>query len=240
MTETLPAAAETLPQYARQVLVCLSDPASPLAEAFRQLRTSIQYSSPEHPVRTILATCTRTDEGKTATLANLAITLAQADRKVVLVDCDLRRPSLHHLFGVDNSKGLSTVLLNGTEQELPLQECGVPGLRLLPSGPPPPNPAELLGSQRMTEVVERLSSQNDYVLFDTPPVIAVADAAVLAPGMDGVLLVLKAGKTKRDMAQRAKAILQKVNAHVLGVVLNNVKYDVGAQSYYANQRRSHA
>jgi len=120
---------------------------------------------------------------------------------------------------------------------LPSVETGVPNLRLLPSGPLPPNPSELLASQRMADVLELLKGQADIVLFDSPPVVAVTDAAVMAPRIDGVLLVLRAGKTRREMAQRAKAVLEKVNANLLGVVLNNVKYDADVHRYYMSGER---
>lgn len=231
-----PTLAPGLPQATGyEALVTLSAPRSSLAEAFRQLRTAIQYRGLDRPVRTLLATSTGPDEGKTAALANLAITLAQSGHSVVLVDADLRQPSLHLLFGLENASGLATLLTEEAAQPLPLQESGVPQLRLLPSGPPPPNPAELLGSARMGEVLQLLRAQGDYVLFDAPPIVPVTDAAVLAPQMDGVLLILKAGKTKRELAQRAKSLLQKVNANILGVVLNNVKQDAGIRSYYTRQ-----
>jgi non-specific protein-tyrosine kinase len=126
------------------------------------------------------------------------------------------------------------MVLGGPLEGFPFQETGIPNLRLLPSGPLPPNPSELLGSRRMLEIVERLQAEADYVLFDSPPVIAVTDAAVLASKVDGVLLVISAGKTKRDLAQKAKAMLEKVNARIVGVVLNNAKYDTSIHDYYAH------
>lgn len=227
----------SLPAAGREALVTLSHPASPQAEAFRQLRATLPFLDPERPVRVLLATSTRDDEGKTATLANLAIALAQSGRSVVLVDGDLRRPSLHHLFGLDNTQGLTTLLQEGVPPSLPLRESGVPQLRVLPSGPLPPDPAALLASPAMGEVLRQLRSLADYVLLDASPVVAVADAAVLAPQMDGVLLVLKAGVTQREAAQRAKTLLQRVHATLLGVVLNNVKPHGAAQRYFASQAR---
>ena len=211
-------------------LVTLTQPQSPAAEAFRQLRTAVQFYAVDRPLKTVMVTSTNAEEGKSSVIANLAVTLAQAGRSVLLVDADLRRPSLHTLFGVEQASGLSTVLADPT-LELPLQATGVEGLLLLASGVLPPNPSELLASQRMADLVTALSARADYVLFDAPPVVAVTDAAVLASRMDGVLLVLKAAKSKRELAQRAKEQLEKVNARILGVVLTNAPVDATLTTY---------
>jgi non-specific protein-tyrosine kinase len=197
------------------------------AEAYRTLRTNIQFSSLDKPIQTLLATSTAPDEGKSTTLANLAVTIAQAEQRVILVDCDLRRPSVHTLFGVPNEQGLTTAILAQVEGPLPLQATSVPGLSLLTSGPLPPRPADLLGSRRMEQLIARLRNEADMVLFDTPPVIAVTDAAVLATRVDGVLLVLQAGQTRRDRAREARQKLEKVKANIIGVVLNNAKLEAG-------------
>lgn len=213
-------------------LITASNPRSPVAEAYRQLRTNIQFASLDRPLRTLLVTSTSPEEGKSTTLANLAITMAQADRKVILVDCDLRRPSLHQLFRVGNGIGLTTTVADHSATDFPLMETEVPNLWLLPSGPLPPNPSELLGSQRMSSVIDKLKTQADYVLFDSPPIIAVTDAAVLASKVDGVILVIRAGKTKREHAQRSKELLDKVGANLIGVVLNGVRYESSLHQYY--------
>ncbi|MBI2886142.1 MAG: CpsD/CapB family tyrosine-protein kinase [Chloroflexi bacterium] len=227
----------TPPAAGQEALVTLSRPESPQAEAFRQLRATLPFMDPERPVRVLLATSTRDDEGKTATLANLAVALAQTGRSVALVDCDMRRPGLHLLFGLDNATGLSTLLQEGVPPGLPLRETGVPQLRVLPSGPQPPDSAVLLAAPAMAEVLRQLRNQADYVLLDAPPLVAVGDAAVLAPQVDGLLLVLKAGVTQREAAQRAKALLQRVNVTILGVVLNNVQPHRDAWRYFASQGR---
>lgn len=213
-------------------LIALRDPRSPAAEAYRALRTNIQFSSLDKPLRTLLATSTAPDEGKTTTIANLAVTMAQAEQRVILVDCDLRRPSLHTLFGVPNTAGLTSLMLEETDS-IPVQKTEVPGLLLLTSGPLPPRPADILGSKRMEAVIARLREQADIVLFDTPPVNAVTDAAVLATKVDGVLLVLRAGATKRDRAREARRLLDKVNANVVGAVLTDVKGE-DSYSYYGS------
>jgi non-specific protein-tyrosine kinase len=187
-------------------------------------------------VHTLLATSTSPDDGKSTTIANLAVTFAQSGSPTVLVDADLRRPHLHTLFGLSNDTGLTTwvgEVAKGKEvAAVPLQATRVPNLSVLTSGPVPPNPAEILGSQRMAELLEMLKGQAEYVLFDTPPIIAVTDAAVLAPRVDGVLLVVNAGKTRRDLAIKARDMLRQVNANLLGVVLNNAVVDKSAYKYY--------
>ncbi len=219
-------------------LVALTEPKSAAAEAFRALRTNIQFASPDKPVHTILATSTSPDDGKSTTIANLAVTFASAGSPTILVDADLRRPHLHRLFRLPNEQGLTTLVSEmarkGGDADLDshLQATDVPNLRVLTSGPVPPNPAEILGSQRMVDILALLRDKAEYVLIDTPPVIAVTDAAVLAPRVDGVFLVVNAGKTKRDLAAKARDILQQVNANLLGVVLNNAKLDKSAYEYY--------
>jgi non-specific protein-tyrosine kinase len=213
-------------------LATFTHPRSPVAEAYRALRTNIQFSSLDHPLRSFLITSTGAREGKSTTAANLAITFAEAGNSVILVDADLRRPSQHRLFGLPNEQGLTTLLLQ-EGGELPVQYTAIPNLRLLSSGPLPPNPSEVLGFRRMDEAIARLKEEADMVIFDTPPIIAVTDAAVLSSKVDGVLLVFSAGRTKRDQARRAQAILEKVNANLVGVVLNNAKLDRAAYNYYA-------
>lgn len=222
----------------RARLVAHTDPRSAAAEAYRTLRTNIQFASPDKPVHTILATSTRPDDGKSTTVANLAITFAAAGSPTILVDADLRRPHLHTLFGLSNDLGLTTLVSDLAQSkdpssvQLPLQETQVPNLRLLTSGPVPPNPAEILASQRMASIVQLLRDSAEYVLFDTAPIIAVTDSAVLSARVDGVLLVINAGKTPRDLAIKARDMLRQVNANLLGVVLNNATVDKSSYEYY--------
>ncbi len=217
-------------------LITVADPRSPVSEAYRTLRTNLDFSSLDKPIKTMLVTSAGPEEGKSTVLANLAVTTAQAGRKVILVDCDLRRPTLHNIFNLKNDVGLTTMVVDDAAMESPpLQDTGVEGLQLVSSGPLPPNPSELLGSRRMEEIIAALLERADVVLFDAPPVVAVTDAAVLATKVDGVLLVINAGGTKRDYARAAKARLEKVNANLLGAVLNNVRFDVSLHRYYAAQ-----
>lgn len=219
-------------------LAAFTEPRSAAAEAYRTLRTNIQFSSPDNPVHTMLVTSTSPDDGKSTTIANLAITFAASGSPTVLVDADLRRPHLHKIFGLANDSGLTTLvaeLARATDParvQPPLQQTQVENLRVLTSGPVPPNPAEILASQRMTSVLQMLRDTAEYVLIDTPPIIAVTDAGVLAPRVDGVLLVINAGKTRRDLAVKARDMLQQVNANLLGVVLNNATLDKSAYAYY--------
>jgi capsular exopolysaccharide synthesis family protein len=214
-------------------LVTLANPRSPVAEAYRTLRSNIQLSSLDRPVRSLLVTSASPDEGKSTTLANLGVTFAQAGTRTLLVDCDLRRPSLHTLFGVANDRGLTTMLISDDRGASPIVQTPVEGLRLLPGGPPPPNPSEILGSQRFQTLLAGLQADADLILFDCPPALAVSDAAVLSRHVEAVLLVASAGKTKRDHAARARQALERAGARILGVVLNNARVDAAVYSYYA-------
>jgi capsular exopolysaccharide synthesis family protein len=213
-------------------LVTVAHPRSPVSEAYRTLRTNIQFYSLDRPIQTLLITSPSPEDGKSTTLANLAVTFAETGRSVVAVDCDLRRPSLHKLFDVTNESGLTALIREEKSLDEVILPTAMPHLRVLPSGPLPPNPSELLGSQRMERIVDALRGAADVVLFDSPPTISVTDAAVLGAKMDGVLLVVSVGKTKRDHVVRAKQLLERVNAKVLGVVLNNVKFDGSLYRYY--------
>lgn len=217
-------------------LVTLTDPRSPVAEAFRALRTNLEFSSLDRPLRSLLVTSAAPEEGKSTLLANLAVSIAQAEKQVILADCDLRRPAQHTLFGLKDSPGLTTMLRDGaTLSDPPLQDTSVPGLKVLTSGPLPPNPPDVLSSQRMEQALAALLDRCDILLLDAPPIIAVTDAAILAARADAVLLVVNAGKTRREHAQRAKALLEHVNARLLGVVLNGVPLDDAVHLYHSHR-----
>jgi non-specific protein-tyrosine kinase len=157
--------------------------------------------------------------------------MAQSGRRTVLVDCDLRRPSLHSFFDLESEPGLTDRLLSEVD-ELPLQQTSIENLFLLASGPKPPNPADMLGTKKIDEIIATLVEQFDIVLFDTPPVIAVTDAAVLGVKVDGALLVINAGKTRRDQAERAKELLEKARVRIIGAALTNAPRDSGGAGYY--------
>jgi capsular exopolysaccharide synthesis family protein len=202
-------------------LVTLTEPRSATAEAYRALRTNLAFARPGEPLRSLLIAAPSVHEDASSTLANLAVVTAQAGRRVLVVDADLRRPSQHALFGVDDARGVTTTLVGEVAVEDCLQATAVEGLRVLASGPLPPNPAELLGGRGMTALLERVASLADLVLFDAPPLLPVTDGAVLAPRLDGVLLVLAAGRSRRDHAARARAVLDNVGARLIGVVLTD-------------------
>ncbi len=217
-------------------LVTISEPNSPASEAYRALRTNLTFASLDKPLRTLMFTSPGPDEGKSTVLANLAVTIAQTERRVLLVDCDLRRPCLHELFGLANDAGLTNLLTDPAARENPpFQETEVPGLRLLTSGPLPPRCADLLASRRMEETVRWLAEQADQVLFDSPPINAVADAAILATLVDGVLLVVRERRTRREAVVEARDRLARVNAHLLGAVLNGVNLDRSLAGYYGGR-----
>ncbi len=212
-------------------LITLTDPRSPISEAYRSLRTNLSFYSLDNPLRSLVVTSPAKAEGKSTTIANLAVTMAQSGRKTILVDCDLRRPSLHALFDLRAEPGLTNVILHD-DAALPLQETGVENLWLLASGPKPPNPADLLGSKKIDQLLAKLNEMADIILFDAPPVIAVTDAAVLGAKVDGVLLVINAGHTRRDHAERAKELLEKAKVRIIGATLTNAPKDSSLGDYY--------
>jgi capsular exopolysaccharide synthesis family protein len=204
-------------------LVSLAEPTSPAAEAFRTLRTSLQFLALDQPMRTLQVTSANAREGKTTTLANIAVALARSGQTVVVVCCDLRRPRIHEFFGLDNEIGFTSVLLGKVPLTAAVQE--VPDqarLMLLASGPLPPNPSELLSSKRTVEVFSSLQAEYDIVLIDSPPLLPVTDALVLSGRIDATLLVAVAGATTRKEATRAVELLRQVDAPLIGAVLNGV------------------
>ncbi len=214
-------------------LITLTDPRSPAAEAFRSLYINLSFSQQERALRSLVVTSPGPGEGKSITLANLAVVAAQMGQRVILVDGDLRQPQLSELFGLRNDIGLTSVVDGSRTAESALQAVAeVPGLRVLTSGPLPPSPTTVLASRRMGELADELAEQADLLLIDVPPVLTVSDASVLASRVNGVLLVLNAGQTKRENARRAKEALEKVNAHIVGVVLTNVAPDAVLQGNY--------
>jgi succinoglycan biosynthesis transport protein ExoP len=216
-------------------LIAVRHPLSPIVEAFRLLRANLQFSSVDRPVRTLLVTSPGPTEGKSVTLANLAVVMAQSGLRVVAVDADLRRPALHKIFGLPNTHGLSDAILHSNPPVGErLQATEVENLWVLASGPLPPNPAELLGSERMGAIIEELKGQVDTVLLDSPPALVVADTVVLGTRVDGVLLVNDAGRTRRSAVRQAAEEFRRMRANLLGVVLNRLPRRHGGyyQHYY--------
>src|SRR5262245_60730167 len=203
-------------------LITLTDPRSAAAEAFRTLRTNLMFSSLEKPITTLLVTSPAQSEDKSLLLANLAVTFAQGGNKTILIDGDLRRPAQHTIWGVSNERGLTTMTLEDAAMSTPpLVETEVENLWLLPTGPLPPVPADVLSSQRMSEIIGVLKARAHYLLFDSPPVLAATDAALLGSKLDGVLLAIRAGHTRRDHTARARQALERVHVRILGAVLSN-------------------
>lgn len=206
-------------------------PRSPVAEAFRSLRTNIQFASVDYPLHTLLVTSPSPSDGKSTVAANLAVVLAQSNRRVAVMDADLRRPKVHKIMRLANRRGVSdlfvqqTPFLDGT-----LQKTETANLFAITSGSLPPNPSELLGSEKMSEIMRQVGEQVDLIILDTPPVLAVTDAAVLATRVDGVLLVVKPGQTKLAAAKQAVEQLRRVGANILGIVLNEV--EIKRSRYY--------
>ena len=213
-------------------LITLEQSKSPISEAFRTLRTNVQFTSVDSETKKIMVTSAGPREGKSSTVANLAVSMAQAGKSVLVIDADLRNPSQHKLFRLDNRQGLSMALVQDQDTQKYIRETAVPGVMVLTGGPIPPNPAELVGSQRMKHLIRKASEQYDMVLIDTPPIIAVTDAAILAQEVDGVILVLASGEVNKEYAQRAKELLDKVGAKILGAVLNKADMNTSEHYYY--------
>jgi capsular exopolysaccharide synthesis family protein len=215
-------------------LAMITDARSPIAESYRHLRTSLLLSSAGKPPQRILITSSQPAEGKTTTGINTAFMLAQTGAEVLMIDCDLRRPRLHAQFELPNTKGLTTWLSGEKNLDVLIQTCDkAPNLKVLTSGPVPPNPAELLGSEEMRKLLNILSEKFNHIIIDSPPAISFTDASILSTMVDGVILVVHGGRSSRAVVRRAKQQLLDVGAHVFGVVLNNVKVDARDDYYYS-------
>ncbi len=205
------------------------EPKSIAAESYRTLRTNIQYSSFDKEYRVIVVTSSEPGEGKSTTAGNLALCMAQGDKKVILIDCDLRKPSLHKKFKISNLVGLSDVIIGKADLATAAHRYNK-DLVLLTSGKIPPNPSEMLSSKTMGKLLESLKDTFDYIILDTPPVQAVTDSQILSTKSDGTILVVKAERTKKESVQNAINLLKKVNANIIGTVLNGI--DVSRNKYY--------
>jgi capsular exopolysaccharide synthesis family protein len=203
-------------------LALLKDSSSASAEAYRSLRTALEYLNFDGSLKTILVTSAAPREGKSTTLANLAVAIAQTGKRVLVIEGDFRRPTVHRFFNVNNDVGLSDVLTGKASLRAAIQGCAVPNLGILPCGAVPPNPSELLGSATMRSILDHAASVADFILLDSPPVLAVTDCAVLAPLVDGLLMVSLAGSSTREGAQRAVDVLRRSETRLLGVVLNGL------------------
>lgn len=207
-------------------LITLSDPRSAATEAYRTLRTNLMFSSVENPIHTLLVTSPAKDDQKSITLANLAVTFAQGGNKTILVDADLRQPKQHDIWGIDNKRGLTTMMTDDTAISTPpLNQTDIENLQIIASGELPPNPADLLGGKRMDEIIGVLKARADYILFDCPPVLVATDAALLGIKLDGALLAVRAGDTRRDHTAQAREALERIHVRIVGAVLTNAPHE---------------
>lgn len=211
------------------MFVLEKQPKSVEAESYRILRTNIMYSSFDKEIKRLLVTSSEPGEGKSTTSGNLALAFAQDEKKVILIDCDLRKPSLHKKFRISNNRGLSDVIIDRDKLNKCIQKR-TEYLDILTAGKIPPNPSEMLGSQAMSSLLDELSNFYDVIVLDSPPVLAVTDAQILSTKVDGTVLVVRAEKTKKDTVLAAKGVLDKVNANILGTVLNGG--DKNKDNYY--------
>ena len=215
------------------------DSRSPVSEAYRAIRTNLQFAGAGKQLKTLVFTSAIPGEGKSTTVANLAIAMGQDDKKILLIGCDMRKPVVHRRFGLLN-RGLS----NCFAEYLPLKEViqadVFPNLDVVTSGPVPPNPAELLGAKKMKDLLQEAAETYDYVFLDMPPVLAVTDAALMSSQVDGTVLVLGSGDIGPDEGKQAKDLLEKVHANILGVILNKVpQHHKSGYYYYYNSDENH-
>ena len=223
-------------------LIAQSDPKNPAAEAYRVIRTSIQFAQAGKELKTLMVTSCTPDEGKSMTISNLAVVLTQAGKSVLLLDCDMRNPTVHKNFALSNRVGLSSCISMGTPLAEAVQATQIKGLCALTAGVIPPNPSELLGSERMQELLAEARAQYDYVLVDTPPVLPVTDALVIGRIVDAAILVIASGADKVEMAKDVKTQLVSAGVNILGVVLNKVRsehsHGYGYYYYYGHKSAS--
>lgn len=224
---------KTREQKPEDDLITIGSPKSTASESYRGLRTSILFSAADVPPRTILITSAAPAEGKTITSANIAVAMAQAGNKILLIDGDLRRPRMHRVFNVPRDRGLSNILAGTCGIDEAIIQTTIPGIDIIPCGPVPPNPSEMLGSQSMLKIIETLRGRYDRIIIDSPPITAVTDAVIISRLVDGVLLVVRAGETHREIIKNGISLLQSANAHILGAILNGV--NMGRDSYYYYQ-----
>jgi len=222
--------------------IVYTHPKSIISEAYRRLRTSIQFANLDKNLKTIMVTSSVAGEGKTTTLINLAVAMEQNHHKVLIMDCDLRKPKIHKYLGLLNNHGLSDMLLRGGDQQEYIQHHNELNLDILTSGRIPSNPSELLNSMLMKDLVKELSEKYDYILVDSPPVLPVADSVIMSGYIDGIIMVVAYGKVDKEIAKRSKEMLTDVNANILGAVLNKIEIkNVKAYKsnyYYANDTES--
>jgi polysaccharide biosynthesis transport protein len=214
-------------------LITLLEPKSTASEAYRGIRTSLLLSSPDKPPQVILVCSSAPREGKTITTANIAIAMAQTGNNVLVLDCDMRRPKIHKVFGCERNRGMSNILAGSCTMDDTIFHTRIQNVDVIPSGPIPPNPSEILISHRMRELIEQARTRYDRIIIDSPPITAVTDASIISSLVDGVLIVIRANDTHREIIKNGISHLRSINAHILGAVLNGV--EMGRESYYYYQ-----
>ncbi|MGN4126119.1 CpsD/CapB family tyrosine-protein kinase [Lysinibacillus sphaericus] len=216
-------------------LVTVANSHSIVSEQFRTVRTNITFSMPDKDIKTILVTSATPGEGKSTNVANLGVVFAQEGKRIVIVDADLRKPTMHYTFLLQNARGLSNLLTRQMSVLEVVNSTDIPNLFVLTSGPIPPNPAELLASKKLDSVMEELKKEFDIIIFDAPPILSVTDAQILSNKCDGTLLIVNSGAVENTSVIKAKASLESSQANILGVVLNN--YKLPRSQYYEEYYR---
>ena len=216
-----------------KAIISYNDPKSVISEQYREIRTNIEYSNVDQNTKTILVTSSDKNEGKTTTVSNLAVSFANLNKKVLLIDCDLRNPSIHKMFRLNNIYGLTDILAKDRAVDKCIQETELENLYVLTAGATPPNPAEILSSEKMKNLIEDLKNIYDYIFIDTPPIGLVTDAGVLSSFIDGVVLVVKSESVEKKYLEETKKKLDAVDARILGAILNSYKSEQKDYDYYS-------
>jgi capsular exopolysaccharide synthesis family protein len=214
----------TQPLKPSEAVAALYEPKGAIAEAYRTVRTNLQFANLDQSKKTYLVTSAGPGEGKSTTVANLAVTMAMAGARTLILDTDLRRPTIHKLFGLSNTQGVTSILAKQAALETTVQKGRLPNLEMITSGPLPPNPAEILMSRQMADLIEAVKARYDLIVFDSPPVISVSDTLVLGSLVDAVVLVIRSGGYPYEVIRQAKAQLDGVKANVVGTLLNSVNF----------------
>ena len=216
-----------------KAIISYNDPKSVISEQYREIRTNIEYSNVDQNTKTILVTSSDKNEGKTTTVSNLAVSFANLNKKILLIDCDLRNPSIHKMFRLNNIYGLTDILAKDRAVDKCIQETELENLYVLTAGAIPPNPAEILSSEKMKNLIEDLKNIYDYIFIDTPPIGLVTDAGVLSSFIDGVVLVVKSESVEKKYLEETKKKLDAVDARILGAILNSYKSEQKDYNYYS-------
>lgn len=207
------------------------NPTSPIAEAYRKIATNIEFSNIDNEIKTIMITSAKQDEGKTTTICNLVMVMTELKKKILLIDLDLRKPTVHKVFKVSNKLGLTDILIHKDDYK-PYLHNVYPGLDVLTTGMIPANPTEIINSKALKELIKEMSKSYDYIFIDAPPVMLVSDPITISTYSDAVILAIEHGKTEKELAKKAVESLKQVNANIIGAVLNNIPVSKQSNYYY--------